>query len=951
MDDINAIFIPDTDYVSTSSVPSPDTTSSDSIDLFPSPAASLDWENDLRCRELQSSYRESPKEATAAVDPLCSFDCDNWENWMQWDGIDLLKSPVPPGASIPESQAAYLQPPAEEGTVFIGSQSVDAIPYPEPSPMDRIAPSTEDLLNFNFPGQFHGPPTDNPWANTPTIHPQKNDPHKSIRSSISSEPYNSSISSPGQSGTLPNKKRKSSAKDDDIAPEPIRRKRLPGSKAAHNIVEKRYRMNINGKIAALRDSLPNFNTKHRIRPSRGKLEGDDEDGYDARGSGGQKINKAAVLSEAIDYIRQSEERMKKHNEEMAMMRVQLDVFRTLAAAKSTETNAHPVQTSQTQDGLHENHTSFNSQIYPATINHAPISGSPRPVGRQTTSRGGYVNRLMVGSMAGLMVMQGLGEAEQQTDAPGARGLFSLPAEFMWRLGRILQPLSLSGAPESTLLHQNVLPLFKFIVLLVAIIFILSPSFFDSKPEKETKAIPPLILKGSPSLGSPVEVRRSAWLTAIQTVWVPEQSFSKQLAALLLKFAKLGIRHTIGWSGYARLTGTTEEQEVARVRAWEIALDAQLTGGDAEISVSRLALTMLASATLPVTPYRLMLKALHIHILLREVTNSRLRGQYLYRVFATKYARYQWEKAKNLQAKIHRSCPPKKLSGSDALPDHLAALLELDIDTVIQDAVVQRACNLAWHKPTIDEADDRIDGMGSIINDPVIGSPLDAVSAWYSCLVLRQALVSFVGVKTGSKHCNTDFQKDVDLALKISPAGSLVQNYGLVVRAVLIGENRGANIAAALQALPSVSKSGNRTPTMDDTSSSSSTASHAPSELRMALQCAMAVATLQRPQYRSEAIALIEKIGLPHQGLGLLGFTAAYNLLATAFEDKSLAGETRRALENVASTLKLWVGGENGTSSGLDRHSRGEVAMLCIKVLRWLVGMSVDDQGYGSMSDG
>ncbi|KAK1477718.1 helix-loop-helix DNA-binding domain-containing protein [Colletotrichum cuscutae] len=38
-----------------------------------------------------------------------------------------------------------------------------------------------------------------------------------------------------------------------------------------------------------------------------------------------------------------------------------------------------------------------------------------------------------------------------------------------------------------------------------------------------------------------------------------------------------------------LTGLTEEQEAARVKAWSIALDAQLAGGDVEINKSRLTL--------------------------------------------------------------------------------------------------------------------------------------------------------------------------------------------------------------------------------------------------------------------------------------------------------------------------------------------------------------------------
>ena len=71
--------------------------------------------------------------------------------------------------------------------------------------------------------------------------------------------------------------------------------------------------------------------------------------------------------------------------------------------------------------------------------------------------------------------------------------------------------------------------------------------------------------------------------------------------------KLSLRNAIGWYGFALLTGITEQQEAARVKAWGIALDSQLAGGDIEVNKTRLCLTLLASGTLPDTPARLMLK--------------------------------------------------------------------------------------------------------------------------------------------------------------------------------------------------------------------------------------------------------------------------------------------------------------------------------------------------------
>jgi hypothetical protein len=75
------------------------------------------------------------------------------------------------------------------------------------------------------------------------------------------------------------------------------------------------------------------------------------------------------------------------------------------------------------------------------------------------------------------------------------------------------------------------------------------------------------------------------------------------------------RQVLGWRSYSWLTGRNEEDEIARVRAWEIAIDAQLAGGDSEMSRSRLVLTLWASGTLPVTPARRELCSVSVPLLI------------------------------------------------------------------------------------------------------------------------------------------------------------------------------------------------------------------------------------------------------------------------------------------------------------------------------------------------
>ncbi|KAK3695638.1 helix-loop-helix DNA-binding domain-containing protein [Podospora appendiculata] len=78
-------------------------------------------------------------------------------------------------------------------------------------------------------------------------------------------------------------------------------------KTAHNMIEKRYRTNLNDKIAQLRDSIPTL----RVVAQRLENQGFEEDGeaVDENDAGPTpKLNKATILSKATEYISQLERR-------------------------------------------------------------------------------------------------------------------------------------------------------------------------------------------------------------------------------------------------------------------------------------------------------------------------------------------------------------------------------------------------------------------------------------------------------------------------------------------------------------------------------------------------------------------------------------------------------------------------------------------------------------------
>lgn len=107
--------------------------------------------------------------------------------------------------------------------------------------------------------------------------------------SNSSGRKSTSVSSP-ESGSH-NRKRKSSAELDDEDDEDSSGQHPPIKKTAHNMIEKRYRTNLNDKIAALRDSVPSL----RIMSKNARGEDTIDDREDLQGlTPAHKLNKATV---------------------------------------------------------------------------------------------------------------------------------------------------------------------------------------------------------------------------------------------------------------------------------------------------------------------------------------------------------------------------------------------------------------------------------------------------------------------------------------------------------------------------------------------------------------------------------------------------------------------------------------------------------------------------------
>lgn len=118
-----------------------------------------------------------------------------------------------------------------------------------------------------------------------------------------------------EKSSLGSRKRKtSSCSDHEPAVSPDQQEsKDPPFKRSHNIVERRYRTNINDKITALRDSVPSLRDAKDSRPR--SIHSDSQPP--------QKLNKGTVLSTAVEYIRNLEKDNRRLELEISHLRARL----------------------------------------------------------------------------------------------------------------------------------------------------------------------------------------------------------------------------------------------------------------------------------------------------------------------------------------------------------------------------------------------------------------------------------------------------------------------------------------------------------------------------------------------------------------------------------------------------------------------------------------------------
>jgi hypothetical protein len=265
-------------------------------------------EDPMLSSEFPFGNMRGPWLTTAGDDMTLAAPADdmaNWNEWMQYDPAQASQNPqnVESKPANPQGTVAYLRPgqqPSPQLNRLQQSQSLQSSNIPTTAPMFTqshgvpftFGQSADMPPAFDFNGNALSSPLSDElqqpaayfspqqWqqqqqlANNTLFSPSQYDQagfaapplsastpslHHSPASLNNGRASSSSSHSSPEPVTSGSRKRKSLAESEELDDEaPSSKKGGPPKKTAHNMIEKRYRNNLNDKIAALRDSKTLF---------------------------------------------------------------------------------------------------------------------------------------------------------------------------------------------------------------------------------------------------------------------------------------------------------------------------------------------------------------------------------------------------------------------------------------------------------------------------------------------------------------------------------------------------------------------------------------------------------------------------------------------------------------------------------------------------------------------
>ncbi|AGO14178.1 AaceriAER385Cp [[Ashbya] aceris (nom. inval.)] len=275
---------------------------------------------------------------------------------------------------------------------------------------------------------------------------------------------------------------------------------------SHNIIEKKYRTNINDKILQLREIVPAL----RVASKRedGVTVGEDDikqlDGLEPA----RKLNKASILTKTIEYIKHLEEKCAFFQAENERLKHGQGISTPESIRYLSQNTAFTGVPSSTQNNLSSDASSATS---PYTANAYPNSNAS----------GDFNSKFLLGGVALTMGMTCFGEND---DFQNARGLFAMP---VFHYSPATNGYTLSDTYGTAInIKSSVISLFRlvfffFVIFRFLVLFLHSNS---PKQKSEQDSTPAMIIKFSEALefGTP----SGLWNTLKKTLFVNRFKYPK-----------------------------------------------------------------------------------------------------------------------------------------------------------------------------------------------------------------------------------------------------------------------------------------------------------------------------------------------------------------------------------------------------------------------------------------
>ncbi|ANB15456.1 Hms1p [Sugiyamaella lignohabitans] len=300
-------------------------------------------------------------------------------------------------------------------------------------------------------------------------------------------------------------------------------------KTSHNMIEKRYRTNINDKIQALRDCVPSL--CYALDGNQGGKE--DLEGLVPA----NKLNKATILVKATEYIKHLQKKNELLNDEISKL-------------KSTNANS----------GGSYGSSAYQRRSAPRMAQ-APMTPDPRPQ-PVNQSNSGMLPKAMMVSMAGVMATNMMGGNDNDLS-----GLSVLPGLSF------LRSVKYGGVDCGTLL-MNVLQ----ITLILGVVWQI---FFFSQDEKEGLESSPVDSPQPVDQADPKFLKQYTWLTVSQQLIVPTgNNLLSALPSLLFACFEVFLCSIVGMDGFLIVAQSFRRiKTVAASDSIIRSMDSQLCGGD------------------------------------------------------------------------------------------------------------------------------------------------------------------------------------------------------------------------------------------------------------------------------------------------------------------------------------------------------------------------------------